>query len=670
MGRGTWGIGTRIGVAFLIVVALSLAMGAVGWRGLASFGGGVDRVLAVTAIADDLARIRAGLQRLDVDGSSAAADELAAAAREMQARANSASAALAAAMNTFDGALAAHLANERAYRSARAAAEQTLGALNEVGLALAGQVIKTQATATKRFSDALRQGRALREFRNIQNAQAIFSGGMTLRGQLLDLAVRQGRYLDAPAGAARRAAAAEVDDVRQGAAKEIAALKRRLVDDAGRQAIKAAETLIGDYPTQFEALRSAVDRRDPGRQALEAAAGQVIDEVAAIKRISRSELSDLAAASRLWLAAGAVVAIMLGLTLAWLVSRTVVRPLKRLTGVLDGLAAGNLDADIPGIRRKDEIGRMAAAVVVLRDAARERQVLEQQQAALREQAEAEKRRTLEALAEDFRTLVVAVIDKVGGLAEQMAKTAADMETSAADTDQRTRDANDRSAATTTSVQAVAGAAEELSASIAEVDRQADDCLKRASAAAREARETRSHMEELTKAAARIGEALALIRDIADQTNLLALNATIEAARAGEAGRGFAVVAGEVKNLAGQSGGATEQIAALIDDIRRATEGAVGNIARITGNAEEVESLVDAIAAATREQKGATGEIAANVDTAAEGAHQASSSMDEAQKLAAGAGNRARQVAADAKAIAAAGGELSEAVEAFLVRLAK
>ena len=67
------------------------------------------------------------------------------------------------------------------------------------------------------------------------------------------------------------------------------------------------------------------------------------------------------------------------------------------------------------------------------------------------------------------------------------------------------------------------------------------------------------VQGLDATAQKIGEVVELITDIAQQTNLLALNATIETARAGDAGKGFAVVATEVKNLAGQTANATEEI---------------------------------------------------------------------------------------------------------------
>lgn len=91
------------------------------------------------------------------------------------------------------------------------------------------------------------------------------------------------------------------------------------------------------------------------------------------------------------------------------------------------------------------------------------------------------------------------------------------------------------------------------------------------------KEAKHSVDDLLGATTRIGEMSRMIDRIADQTNLLAINAAIEAARVGEAGRGFAVVANEVKKLATQSSGATEQIQASIKGIQQATSRTAGTI---------------------------------------------------------------------------------------------
>jgi methyl-accepting chemotaxis protein len=94
----------------------------------------------------------------------------------------------------------------------------------------------------------------------------------------------------------------------------------------------------------------------------------------------------------------------------------------------------------------------------------------------------------------------------------------------------------------------------------------------------------------------VGTVIAIISRIADQTNLLALNATIEAARAGEVGRGFAVVASEVKELARETGGATERVRELIASIQTST-GAVGqgiqDVAATIGRMDDVQTRMSA-----------------------------------------------------------------------------
>jgi methyl-accepting chemotaxis protein len=87
------------------------------------------------------------------------------------------------------------------------------------------------------------------------------------------------------------------------------------------------------------------------------------------------------------------------------------------------------------------------------------------------------------------------------------------------------------------------------ASIAEINQQLAETTELVGNAVSNAKATNGQYAGLQQAAQKIGDVVALIRNIADQTNLLALNATIEAARAGEAGRGFVVVASEVKSLA-------------------------------------------------------------------------------------------------------------------------
>lgn len=161
------------------------------------------------------------------------------------------------------------------------------------------------------------------------------------------------------------------------------------------------------------------------------------------------------------------------------------------------------------------------------------------------------------------------------------------------------------------VQSVAAATEELSASIQEISsnmtlskRSTDEIVERtqvSEAASERLVQTTKQMEKIVN----------LIRDIAEQVNLLALNATIEAARAGDAGKGFAVVASEVKNLANQTGQATDDIAREISEVQSISADVAQAIKNIITSADYVSQYVTGVAGAIEEQSIIVKEISAN-----------------------------------------------------------
>ena len=124
------------------------------------------------------------------------------------------------------------------------------------------------------------------------------------------------------------------------------------------------------------------------------------------------------------------------------------------------------------------------------------------------------------------------------------------------------------------------------------------------------------MEQIQGSFAEVEKITKMIQDIAFQTNILALNAGVEATRAGEAGKGFAVVAGEVKNLANQTGRATDQISQQIAEVQTLTQSAVGAMRDVGAAIEQLNSASAGIAAAVEEQGATSAEIARNVEQAA------------------------------------------------------
>ena len=200
--------------------------------------------------------------------------------------------------------------------------------------------------------------------------------------------------------------------------------------------------------------------------------------------------------------------------------------------------------------------------------------------------------------------------------------------------------------------------EELASSVTEIGRQVTHSSRVADNAVVKATETTEMVTSLAAAAEKIDGVLRLISAIASQTNLLALNATIEAARAGEAGRGFAVVASEVKELAGQTAKATEEIAGQVTAIQSATGNCVTAISGISSTIREISGIAATIAAAVEQQGSATREIARSVQQASAGTTEVSSNVAGASQAA----DRSRSLASN---VTVASGELGQHASALM-----
>jgi len=347
-----------------------------------------------------------------------------------------------------------------------------------------------------------------------------------------------------------------------------------------------------------------------------------------------------------------------------LIIRAIGSSMRAVTVPMGGLAAGDLSVEIPYRGQKTEVGMIADAVQVFKDALIAKKAADE--AALAEvAAKAERAQRMDALTASFETKVGGLVQALSSAATEMEATAQSMSATAEETDQQAVAVAAASEQAATNVQTVAGASEELSASIREIAGQVEQSSRIAGRAVEEANRTDATVSQLAEAAQRIGDVLNLISSIASQTNLLALNATIEAARAGDAGKGFAVVASEVKNLANQTAKATEEIAGQIAAIQETTQGVVGAIRGIGGTIGEISEISATIASAVEEQRAATQEIARNVQEAARGTQEVTANIEGVKQASADTGAAATQVLGTAASLSQQSEALSAEVRSFL-----
>ena len=360
------------------------------------------------------------------------------------------------------------------------------------------------------------------------------------------------------------------------------------------------------------------------------------------------------------LAVFGAVALTLASLSFWIIFAGVSRPLNAITAVMQRLAGGVTDFSVPFRARKDEIGSIAGAVEIFRQAAIDKRTLEQEAEAARLRAEADRVRLQEdaeaaaqqrlrqatsglaaglrrlssgdlnfelnePFAPDFEQLrndLNSAVNQLGETLRAVAQSVDEMDTGTREISTGADALSKRTEQQAASLEETAAALDEITANVTNSTRRAEE----ARAVAVEANGSTVHsgtvvanavnaMQRIEQSSSQISSIIGVIDEIAFQTNLLALNAGVEAARAGEAGKGFAVVAQEVRELAQRSAQAAREIKELIRNSEAEVRNGVKLVSdtgtalqAIGGHVATINQHMEAIAVSAREQSVGLSEI--------------------------------------------------------------
>ena len=377
---------------------------------------------------------------------------------------------------------------------------------------------------------------------------------------------------------------------------------------------------VVDMYRSGDANGATVMFRDPEAKVASDALAAAMNDMTSLFERQRQEALDRQMAtdssSRTLMLLLALAGVLIGSTIAFVIAQSIVHAIHRMSAMIERVSSNNLVVEDMEVESDDEMGRAAQGLNKMKNSLRR-----------------------------VMLSIASTAENVSGSSREISATASEAASSAANQKQQVGQiatTMHQMVATVREVSLHSNTAARSAKSAAESAREGgkivEDVLERMRGIAQSVRESAAKIENLGTRSDEIGRIVGVIDEIAEQTNLLALNAAIEAARAGEQGRGFAVVAGEVRRLAERTAAATQEIAAVIQNVQAITVDAVQqmrsgtaaveqgveatgkageSIERIIREADTVGTMVAQIASSATQQAAATEQINASMSQISE-----------------------------------------------------